>query len=329
MLAWYAGLRLRERSLAAQDILGPAAGTQEVSPSLPQEHFGGCGVAQEAQVGSRVAVSPAVEDADQVPCLRAGQGDVVAEHIERRATRSGHSNALLKHPAHAGKVEQRIGLPEHLAHVPRRREVVVHAAVSDDEGLAPRLLYVDDSSDVDAGVGHQVAPQLEEVPASFEARVLAAGGEQSAEAFGEAVKVELTHLLEVGDPEAAAEVDHLKRPAGQVRRLQSDLQNIAAVLEEGSHLEDLCRRVDVDAAQGEFTVGKCLLYRVPELSLVHTELPDSTAHAHPRSHKLGFGIDPESHTDIFARLSRYTGEALDLVYGLDVDGEDTLHEGAP
>jgi hypothetical protein len=85
----------------------------------------------------------------------------------------------------------------------------------------------------------------------------------------------------------------------------------------------------VNAAQGEFTVGKRLLYRLPELSLVHTKLPDSTAHAHPRAHKLGFRIDPESHTDALAGLSDYTGEAVDLVYGLDVDGEDTLYDGAP
>jgi hypothetical protein len=55
--------------------------------------------------------------------------------------------------------------------------VVVHAAVRDYEGLAPRLLHIDDLSYVDAGVGHQVAPQLEEVPAPFEALVLAVGGE--------------------------------------------------------------------------------------------------------------------------------------------------------
>src|ERR671912_635636 len=44
-LAWYAGLRFRERSLAAQDVLWAAAGTQEVGPSLPQQHFGWRGMA--------------------------------------------------------------------------------------------------------------------------------------------------------------------------------------------------------------------------------------------------------------------------------------------
>ena len=72
--------------------------------------------------------------------------------------------------------------------------------------------------------------------------------------------------------------------AGEVCRLERDLQYVAAVLEEGPDLEDLGRRVDVDAAQDEFGVRQRLPYRLPELRLVHAELSDRPAHAHPRAH---------------------------------------------
>ena len=207
--------------------------------------------------------------------------------------------------------------------------MVVHAAVRHDEGLAPRLLHVDGPRDVDAGVGHQVAPELEEEAAPFQARVGAVGGQQLPEAPGEGVEVELGHLLEVGDPEAPAEVDHLKGMSGEVRRLKRDLQDVAAVLQQGLHLEDLGRRVDVHAAQGQFVPAQRLPDGLPKLGLIHTELAYRPAHAHPRAHELGLRVDPESHPDALACLPGYVGEAVDLAQRLDVDGEDAFVDGAP
>src|SRR5215210_1176477 len=101
------------------------------------------------------------------------------------------------------------------------------------------------------------------------------------------------------------------------------------MLEQGLDLEDLGRRVDVYAAQGEFGPTKRLPYGLTQLRLVHTKLADRPAHAHPRAHELGFRVDPEPHPDALACLPGYVREAVDLVYRLDVDGEDALVYGAP
>jgi hypothetical protein len=78
-------------------------------------------------------------------------------------------------------------------------------------GLALHLFHVDHAGDVDARVCHQVASQLEDKPAASEARVGPVGGQELPVALPEPLQVELLHLLEVRDAEAAAEVDHLER----------------------------------------------------------------------------------------------------------------------
>ena len=49
----------------------------------------------------------------------------------------------------------------HLAEVAGRREVMVQAAVGDQEHLAARDLAVDDAADVDAGLADQIAAELD------------------------------------------------------------------------------------------------------------------------------------------------------------------------
>src|SRR5215217_8563930 len=75
-------------------------------------------------------------------------------------------------------------------------------------------------------------------------------------------------------------------------------------------------------------MGECLPYGLSQLGLVHAELADRAAHAHPRAHELGLRVDPEPDPDRLAGLSRNVCEAVDLVQGFDVDGEDALVDGA-
>src|SRR5918998_6254687 len=94
-----------QRLLALEHVLWLAARPQEMRPALPEQDLRRRGVAQEAEVARGEAVGAAVEDADEVPDLRLGQGDIRAKHVERRAARAGHRDALLLgHPAHAGQV---------------------------------------------------------------------------------------------------------------------------------------------------------------------------------------------------------------------------------
>src|SRR5215207_11240195 len=106
--------------------------------------------------------------------------------------------------------------------------------------------------------------------------------------------------------------------ASEVRRLERDLQDVATVLQEWFDLEYLGRRIDVHAAQRELGMGECLPYGLSQLGLVHAELADRAAHAHPRAHELRFRVDPEPHPDGLAGLPCYPGEAVDLAQGLDV-----------
>src|SRR5215213_2849908 len=135
-------------------------------------------MAQEAQVACAVPVRPAVEYPDEVLDLRLYQGEVGSEHIQRRAARTGHRHTLFAPlPLRAAKVQDRVRLPEDLPHVPRRGQVVVNAAVGNDKGLPPHPLYV----------YHQVAAELKEEAAAFQARVRAVGGQKPPEALAKAL----------------------------------------------------------------------------------------------------------------------------------------------
>ena len=139
-----------------------------------------------------------------------------------------------------------------------------------------------------------------------------------------ALQVELGHLLEVGHPEPAAEVDHLERLAGESAASRRYLEDVAAVLEERLDLEDLGRGVDVDAAQDQLRMRQGILHSLLELGLVHAELAYRPAHAHLRAHELGRGIDAESNPDRSSPTCGYLRETLDLAQRLDVVGEDAL-----
>jgi hypothetical protein len=69
----------------------------------------------------------------------------------------------------------------------------------------------------------------------------------------------------------------------------------------------------VYAPQNELVPTERLPNGLFELRLVHAELSDGPAHAHPRAHELGFGVDPEPDPDAPARLRCYVSEAVDLV----------------
>ncbi len=138
------------------------------------------------------------------------------------------------------------------------------------------------------------------------------------------LQVELGHLLEVGHPEPAAEVDHLERVAGVVGCLEGYLEDVAAVLEERLDLEDLGRGVDVDAAQDQLRMRQGILHSLLELGLVHAELAYRPAHAHLRAHELGRRIDAESNPDLSSHTCGYLRETLDLAQRLDVVGEDAF-----
>src|SRR5919112_3788492 len=105
--------------------------------------------------------------------------------------------------------------------------------------------------------------------------------------------------------------------SGPVGGLQGDLEYVTAVLQERLDLEDLRRGVDVDAPENELWIGERLSHRLVEVALIQAKLPHRSTHAHPRSHELRGGVDPQAHAYISALFLRDRRQALDLAQRLD------------
>ena len=69
--------------------------------------------------------------------------------------------SLAPRALHAVADHHRIVLADHLAEVAGRREMVVQAAVGDEEHVAARNLAVDDAAHVDAGLADEIAAELD------------------------------------------------------------------------------------------------------------------------------------------------------------------------
>src|SRR5690606_37733923 len=84
-------------------------------------------------------------------------------------------------------------------------EVVVQAAVRDEVDVPPRNLPVDHAADIDAGLAHEISPQLDDDGGAGQQarRVL----DETVEMAADARNVERRLVREVWDPEAAADVE--------------------------------------------------------------------------------------------------------------------------
>src|SRR3954447_25335153 len=95
------------------------------------------------------AVGSGEEDGDQVADVGPGQHDVVGEPVERRAETADHAGLLLRRSVEAGGDRDREVAAHDLSEIARRRELVVHSAVGDEEGLAVTHLPVDYPGQID------------------------------------------------------------------------------------------------------------------------------------------------------------------------------------
>ena len=100
----------------------------------------------------------------------------------------------------------RVVAPDDLTEVPGRSQLVVQAAVDDDERLATRDLAVDDTRDVHAALAHDVPPELDHHPCLRKVGTDALV-EQHGEVLADATEVEGRVTVEVRDPEATAEIE--------------------------------------------------------------------------------------------------------------------------
>ena len=142
-----------------------------------------------------------------------GRLDLVAEQVERRAQAADHGDRARCGSSMPRVADgQRVVAADDLAEVARRGELVVHAAVDDEVGLRRATPSVDHPGHVDARLADEVAAELDDDPWRPAAPARAGSSTQLGEVVADGVEVERLVLLEVGDAEAAAEVD-VRAPA--------------------------------------------------------------------------------------------------------------------
>ena len=108
------------------------------------------------------AISARLKNRDEVPNFRRADLDVLGEDVERRAQRSDDAEwAALANVVVAGSDGDRGVLPDDLAKVATGGQMVVEAAVGDQEDMASGNLFVDDAGDIDACFANQVTSQFQ------------------------------------------------------------------------------------------------------------------------------------------------------------------------
>lgn len=99
----------------------------------------GRGTLWEAPVGA------GLKDRHKVADLGTREADIMCEQVQRGAQAPDDADGLSTRDAHSVRDGDRVVLADDLPEVPRGSELVVEAAIDDEEGVAARLLAVDDS----------------------------------------------------------------------------------------------------------------------------------------------------------------------------------------
>src|SRR5688572_7707452 len=97
-------------------------------------------MAEEILRARRPAIGAGHEDGDQIADPGARRHDVIGKPVEWRAKTADDADFLLGRLAEAACDRRRIVAAHDLTEIARCRELVVHSAVDDQEGLAVALL---------------------------------------------------------------------------------------------------------------------------------------------------------------------------------------------
>ena len=224
---------------------------------------------------------------------------------------------------HAVADADRIVLADHLAEVAARREMMMQAAVGDEEYVAARNLAVDDRANVDARLADEIAPELDHEP---RLRQLAPGARDELREIGaDGSEVERLLAREVGDAEAAAEVQHLHRRRRVLREAQRELVGLPLRVADRLRLEVLRSGVEVEAFERKPALAD-RAQQVGNRFRVDAELLRPAAHLHARGLELEVGIDAHRDSRGQAQAARHVGERGHFACRLDVD-EDAACDG--
>jgi hypothetical protein len=98
---------------------------------------------------------------DQVADIRLRQIHPIRQQVERGAEWADHGRCFSGLAHDFVSNQHGIVFSQHLAEIARCREVVVQTAVGHEENLAAGNFAVDDAADVDSGLLHQKAAELD------------------------------------------------------------------------------------------------------------------------------------------------------------------------
>src|SRR5581483_4248560 len=141
--------------------------------AVAQENFSRRRMAQESERAGRTGVGARLEDSDQVTNLAGRQCEIAAQSIQGRAQRAHYLHRLFPALAQAAGIGDGIVALDGLAEVTGSREMVMHAAIENEEFLAAGFLNVVNAGEVNASFGHEETPWLRQKSGANESGVLA------------------------------------------------------------------------------------------------------------------------------------------------------------
>src|SRR5690348_16410843 len=144
------------RNVAQHVLVGPPRADQSLDAAIDQ-HLRRSRVTQKREWARRAAIGAGLEDSYQIPDLRVREPYVSGERIQRRAQGTDDIDGLDERavePIHQSDREVPL---YHLPEVSRRRQVMVRAAVQDEESLASRHFDVGYPRDVASGLTDEIA----------------------------------------------------------------------------------------------------------------------------------------------------------------------------
>ena len=210
-------------------------------------------MAQEPQRARGQSIRAGLEHHDQIAFVRLGKVHPIRKQVQWRAERSHDGRDLARLAVNLVADDDRVVLPDHLAEVAGRRQVVMHAAVGDEKHVTARHFPIDHPGHVNAGLADDIAAELEHEPC---ARQLGRRTRRKRlEIRADRRQVERQLAGEVGDAEAAADVERLHRRA-RLGQVDGEIDGLALRFADGFRREALRARKDVEALELESADGR-------------------------------------------------------------------------
>src|SRR6185437_13535343 len=212
------------------------------------------------------------------------------QKIQRRAQGPHDADAFPCRAADAVADQHRIVLADDLPEVSRSGQMMMQAAIGDQEYLAPRDLAIDHPADVDTGLADQVTSQLDRELGFRQSLPGTCGKRAHVGAHSTQIQARLTR--KVGYAEAAADVEQAYRRGGVGAQPYRQLQGLVLRLDDRLGAQILRTGEDVQADERQRQLREAAQYLRDALG-IDAELLRATAHLHARGLELEVRVDAD------------------------------------